>query len=276
MAATIRACLTGAALLALSACTGMPLNPEGNYVNAVGNARVTDNPTGYSRSLGCLSDRLGPTGRARYAYTVGRIEDYTGKDDYYTGRVVTQGAALMAMSALRKAGLRQVERFDTSVAQAELQYANNKLISDDAKPFREILSGSIRGSDYFLVGGITELNFNIFSGSADVLIDKFNIGGRFYVLNVALDLRLVDTRSLEVVDVVSYQQQIMGREIRAGLFEFLDGDKPLDIGIGERTQEPIQRGVRAVVERAVVELVGKQHGLDPAACLPALVSPKAA
>jgi curli production assembly/transport component CsgG/holdfast attachment protein HfaB len=274
MALLARAVLGALGLLAVAGCTEMPLNADGNYVRAVGNARVTDNPTSYSRSLACLSDRLGAALRDRFAYTVGRIEDYTGKDDYYTGRVVTQGAALMAMSALRKAGLRQVERFDTSVAQAELQYANNKLISDENKPFREILSGSIEGSDFYLVGGITELNFNIFSSSVDVLIDKFSIGGRFYVLNVGLDLRLVDTRSLEVVDVVSYQQQIMGRELRAGLFEFLDGDKPLDIGIGERTQEPIQRGVRAVVERAVVELIGKQHGLEPAACLPAFDQPK--
>jgi len=76
----------------------------------------------------------------------------------------------MAMSALSKAGVPLVERFDTSVAEMELKYANNKLIGDDqpqapgdsARSWR-----SIPGSNYYLVGGITELNFNIRSEGAN-------------------------------------------------------------------------------------------------------------
>ena len=76
----------------------------------------------------------------------------------------------MAMSALAKAGVPLVERFDTSVAELELKYANNKLIGDEptagpATTARSI-AGSIPGSDYYLVGGITELNFNIRSMGA--------------------------------------------------------------------------------------------------------------
>ena len=47
---------------------------------------------------------------------------------------MTAGAALMAMTALSKAGVHMVERFDTSVAEMELKYANNKLIGDDKNP----------------------------------------------------------------------------------------------------------------------------------------------
>ena len=42
-----------------------------------------------------------------------------------------------------------------------------------------------------------------------------------YVMNVGLDLRLVDTNTLEVVDVISYQKQIIGRQVQAGVFDFL-------------------------------------------------------
>ena len=71
--------------------------------------------------------------RSRIA--VGQIADYTGKaESEGSGRKVTPGAALMAMSALAKAGVRLVERFDTSVAEMELKYANNKLIGDDQQP----------------------------------------------------------------------------------------------------------------------------------------------
>ena len=59
-----------------------------------------------------------------------RIADCTGKAEDSGGREVTQGASLMAISALAKAGAPLVERYDTSVSELELKYANNKLISD--------------------------------------------------------------------------------------------------------------------------------------------------
>ena len=50
------------------------------------------------------------------------------------------------------------------------------------------------------------------------------INGRIFVMNVAIDLRMVQTTTLEVVDVVSYQKQIVGREVSAGVFDFLNPD----------------------------------------------------
>jgi curli biogenesis system outer membrane secretion channel CsgG len=45
-----------------------------------------------------------------------------------------------------------------------------------------------------------------------------------FVMNIALDLRLVNTRTLEVVDVVAYQKQVVGREVSLGVFDFLNGN----------------------------------------------------
>lgn len=255
-------------LLALGGCV-QPAMDGLNYVEPLGSALAGANPTAYSSGLDCLGDRIGPA-RRETTFAVGEIADYTGKDEYYSGRPITQGAALMLISALDKAGLRQVERFDTAVAEAELQYANNKLLGDDAggAPYREILAGSIPGSDVFFVGGVTELNFNLFSGSADVLAGPAEVGGRLYVMNVGVDLRLVATRTLEIVDVVSFQQQVYGRELGAGFFEFLSDDDVLDIGVGDRSQEPMQRAVRAIIERAALELVAGLYDLNVETCLP--------
>ena len=177
---------------------------------------------------------------------------------------MTAGAALMAMSALSKSGVNLVERFDTSVAEMELKYANNKLIgAQNSQPgdFRKIMAGSIPGSDYYVVGGITELNFNIRSqnasgegGGTATNAVKGTVGGSLYVMNVGLDLRLVDTNSLEVVDVISYQKQIIGRQISAGVFDFL-GANFFDASLGESALEPIQLAVRSVIERAMLEMV---------------------
>jgi curli production assembly/transport component CsgG/holdfast attachment protein HfaB len=62
---------------------------------------------------------------------VGDIRDYTGKFDEDSGAKVTQGAALMAISALARLGLPQVERLDMRVSEAELRLANNNLIGAD-------------------------------------------------------------------------------------------------------------------------------------------------
>src|ERR1044072_7553114 len=144
----------------------------------------------------------------------------------------------MAMSAFAKAGMPLVERFDTSVSEIELKYANNKLISDQPNPapnqpadYRRILAGQVPGSDFYGAGGITELNFNIRSsgvdvagGDVDVADFKGRLGARVFVMNIGLDLRLINTRTLEVVDVISYQKQVVGREVSLGMFDFLNGN----------------------------------------------------
>ncbi len=189
---------------------------------------------------------------------------------------MTAGAALMAMTALAKAGVPMVERFDTSVAEMELKYANNKLITDDMPrqpgDYRKILSGSIPGSDFYIIGGITELNFNIRSenvngngGGTGSAATKGTFGGSLYVMNIGMDLRLVNSVTLEVVDVVSYQKQIIGRQVSAGVFSFL-GTNFFDASMGESALEPVQLAVRSVIERGVMEMVSRAYGAQTGAC----------
>lgn len=266
--------LAAASVITLAGCVSPVAGPSGKYATPIGSAPVTSNPTPYSASLNCLAQFAKQNNIPRPRVAVGRILDYTGKADLEGGRKVTQGASLMAISAFAKADVSLVERFDTSVSELELKYANNKLISDDGAQFRQIHAGSIPGSDFYLVGGITELNYNIRSvgvegyvGDLDAEDPKGTFGNKLYVINVGLDLRLVDTKTLEVVDVISYQKQIIGREISLGVFDFLNGNV-FDIGAGGRAQEPIQLAVRAVVERGVVEMTANLYGIEgPNSCL---------
>ncbi len=263
--------LASLASLALAGCITPIASKDGLYATPIGNAPVTANPTAYSAGLICMSDYARVKNIAPPRVAVGRVLDYTGKQDFEGGPKITQGASLMAISAFSKAGARLVERFDTSVSELELKYANNRLIGDDvpnSEPgaFRQIYSGSIPGSDFYLVGGITELNTNIRSVGVDISIGdldaadpKGRTGGKLYVINIGLDLRLVDTRTLEVVDVVSYQKQIIGREISVGVFDFANNNV-FDIGGGGRSLEPIQLAVRTVIERAVLEMTANLYG----------------
>lgn len=266
--------------VALGGCVSTSADDTGRYTVPIGDAPVIANETPYSDALRCLT---GVTAARPMRIAVGQIADYTGKmESDNSGRKLTQGAALMAMSALSKAGVPLVERFDTSVAEMELKYANNKLITDDGKSagdFRKILAGSIPGSNYYMVGGITELNFNIRSegatadgGGVSSGSLKGTAGGNVYVMNVGLDLRLVDTNSLEVVDVISYQKQIIGRQISAGVFNFM-GQTFFDASLGESALEPIQLAVRSVVERAVLEMMSRLYRVPAGSCASRLGTP---
>ena len=136
---------------------------------------MTSNPTPYSTALYCLADYARRYNLPSPRMAVGRISDYTGTVSSDGGRQITGGASLMANSALAKAGARIVERYDTSVSELELRYAHNKLIGDDQPngapqdaAYRRILAGQVPGSDFYVVGGITEVNYNIRSGGFDI------------------------------------------------------------------------------------------------------------
>ena len=265
---------------ALTACITPYSGGDGLYTLPIGDAPVTANPTAYSPALDCLSAYARQNNVAAPRVAVGRILDYTGTVNEDGGRRITQGASLMAMSAFAKAGARLVERFDTSVTELELRYANNRLIGQEGdENVRRIYAGQMPGSDYYFVGGITELNYNIRSmgvdaqgGHADARDGVGNVGARLYVMNIALDFRLIDTRTLEVVDVISYQKQIIGREVRAGVFSFFD-DTFIDIAAGERALEPVQLAVRAGVERAVVQVMSRFYRVnDSSVCEAAIMA----
>jgi curli biogenesis system outer membrane secretion channel CsgG len=270
------------ASVALAACATPVAGPSGNYARSIGTAPVTANPTPYSAALVCMAGYARSTHLVAPRIAVGRIADYTGKSESDgSGRKITQGASLMAMSAFAKAGMPLVERFDTSVSELELKYANNKLISDAPNPapdqaaeYRKILAGQVPGSDFYVAGGITELNFNIRSSGVDGAVGgqntddlKGTFRGRMFIMNIGMDLRLINTRTLEVVDVISYQKQVVGREVGAGLFDVLGGNI-FDVSAGAGALEPMQLAVRSLVERAVVEMTANLYGMPgPRACL---------
>ncbi len=282
MTKRIKLLAAAAGALALTGCVTPWAGSNGLYASPIGNAPVTANPTPYSTALVCMANYARATNKPIPRIAVGRVLDYTGKEDLEGGRKVTQGASLMAMSAFAKAGASLVERFDTSVSELELKYSNNKLIGADGAggpndpEFRQILAGEIPGSDYYFVGGITELNSNIRSIGADAFVGdldagdmKGHAGFKLFVINVGVDLRLVNTRTLVVEDVISYQKQIIGREISAGVFDFANGNI-FDVGVGERAMEPIQLAIRSTIERAVLEMTANIYGVpnaDPCGAL---------
>lgn len=242
---------------------------------------VTSNTTPLEGSFQCMSAKLNRVQAPRPRLTVGNIKDYTGKfSENEGGNPITQGGALMVMSALGKLGdtVRLHERFDTQVTELELRYIDRRYLGDGQAhrvnepqgpknvPWKPYYGGTIIESDYFIVGGITELNYNVQSTGVEFKIDGIGPGIRVYTLNVAVDLRIVDTGSLEVIKTTSLQKQITGYEVALDVFEFF-GNTLVDFNSGMKSQEPMQLGVRTALELAVLELVGTVTGVDHEDCI---------
>ncbi|MES2498206.1 MAG: CsgG/HfaB family protein [Pseudomonadota bacterium] len=261
----LRALALVAASASLGACSTLS-TPAAHYVTPLNGAQVIDDDTAYSPLLRCLAATAPNSDRPRIA--VGEVADYTGRLDGLNGTVAPQGAALMVMSAISKAGFPLAERLDLRIARQELDYANSRLLGPDGNPtdaYRRIYSGSIAEADMFVLGGITELDFNIQSDVAEISVGPVGAGARSYVMSVGIDLRLIDARSLRVIKVVSLQKQIRGRELRAGIFEFI-GNTTLDLGVGRRRQEPVHGAIRAIIEKAVIDLIAGQSGANAPDC----------
>jgi curli production assembly/transport component CsgG/holdfast attachment protein HfaB len=248
------------AALGLSACASVPaVQADGNYVRPIGSAPVTSNPTPYSASLACVASYGRSYGRPAPSIAVGRIMDYTGQlDPTGTGSSrVTQGAALMAMTAFGKAGFPLVERFDTAVMSMETELANGQ-------------RGQTPASDYYLVGGITELNADIRAVGADASYEKSraaSLSNQVLVMNVGIDLRLIDSHTLRVIDMVSYQKQVVSKSVGLGLFDVLGGGL-VNVSASASGSEPLQLVVRALIERGVTEMAAGLYGMpSPAPCL---------
>jgi len=252
-------------------------------------APVRSNVTPMSEPLRCYARKLKSSGRKPLGIAVGDVKDYTGKQGQDEGFAITQGGALMAYSALGKLGdaVRLHERFDTRIAEAELVYMDRRQLGDGSYhsiddpnnagekasvPWKPYFGGSIRQSDYFIVGGITELNYNIQSGGAEIAVNQVGPKARVYTMNIAVDLRIVGSQSLMVYDTVSVQKQVTGYEVGVGVFRFF-GSNLFDINVGAKNAEPLQLGVRTAIEAGVLQLVASVAGVDPTTCIPPELGP---
>lgn len=289
----LRAALLSTVALVLSGCLDTSELDKVQHVASetpiISTSPVRNGVTPMTEPLACVG-RLVRSKRGAVGIAIGDVKDYTGKQGQDEGFAITQGGALMAYSALGKMGkgVRVHERFDTRIADAELAYISQRHLGDGAQhavddpasggqtnvPWKPYFGGGILQSDYFIVGGITELNYNIQSGGAEVAISNLGPKARRYTMNIAVDLRVVGTQSLRVYDTVSVEKQLTGHEVGFGIFRFF-GNSLFDVNVGAKSAEPLQLGVRMAIEAGVLQLVASVAGVDPTPCVPPELGPVA-
>jgi len=266
----------GAALLSACAGAGGGVQRAPDQAPQLVGPSVTRNTTPLEPAFQCMGTALRQRLPQKPRIGVGQVRDYTGKfSELDGGSAITQGGSLMTISALGKlrGAVRVFERFDTSVGEWELGLLGKRYLGDETVhavnnngdvqqvPWKPYTGGTVVETDYFIVGGITELNYTVTSGGVRAEINQIGPSARSFVANVAVDLRLIDTKSLEVLET-----QVIGREVNLSVFEFFS-DVLVNIEVGGKHLEPLQLAVRTTLEQAVLELLSPMAGVDPLNCV---------
>ena len=259
----IKMLISASILSALMGCTSTNTIKHSASYKTINGPSITENKTSYTNGLQCVSDRINISRKIRM--TIDQIPDKSGKVNSSEGYKLTQGIESMAITALTKIpAIQVVERRNIAAYKVEADLMSKKLIGDDVNyklsngkkvNYRPMLSGSIKGADYYITGAITEVNYNIYSGGRLLHVSGLEFGRKTVVMNVAMDLRLVDVKTLDVINSISLQKQFIGHRNKAGLYRFIDKEL-VNFDGGSSTDEPLQLGVRSLVERGISQLVG--------------------
>ncbi|ODT70851.1 MAG: hypothetical protein ABS75_10540 [Pelagibacterium sp. SCN 63-23] len=245
--------------LSLTGCTALtPMSrPYKEFHGPVPVATATP----ADEALICLS-RSPELRRAGIVVAVHTITDQTNKFTSEEGGFVPRDAAAMLITALQKAGIAQVNRSNTVVTEWEIARAKEQILGDGGQTsvgnqtvdFRPVTKGSIRGSDYVIDGALTQLDFNTYSGGAEVLVGGIGGGARTFALTAAADIRVTNTRSTRIVRAGSYAKQAVGTEVYASVFRFFSNEL-FDVKIGDKSQEGLHAGVRWLMAEAAYDIV---------------------
>jgi curli production assembly/transport component CsgG/holdfast attachment protein HfaB len=250
-----RSTIAAVSLLAVTAgCADTAVYPE-KGVKPLVSFPVTTNSTPYSQ---CLTSLASIPGNNVPVFAVGEVADKTGQVDL-TNRttVLSQGVSEMVMSAIYKTGkAKLVERFDLRIPLAETKMVQQKM-SQRSGPAP---TSPVRASDFVVLGALTELNYNIVSEGLGLWVGGAGVGGRTVIINVGVELRVVNSQTFDVVYVSSLQKQILGYQVEANVFRFF-GSQLVEFDAGRIQNEPLQLGVRSVVEMAVYQIMTDYLGL---------------
>ncbi|WP_353981386.1 CsgG/HfaB family protein [Salinicola endophyticus] len=167
---------------------------------------------------------------------------------------VTQGAAAMLTGALANSG------WFTPLERVGLQnlLTERRIIRAEQERFnRPDNLPSLRSASVLLEGGIIAYESNVRTGGLGA--EYFGIGasGQYQVDQVTINLRAVEISSGEVLANVTTTKTIYSKEIRAGVFRFIDFRRLLEAEAGLTTNEPVQMAVMSAIESAVIHLIAE-------------------
>jgi len=178
------------------------------------------------------------------------IQDKTGQYSESGSPVVSQGATEMLITALmRSRQYKVLDRADFNNFMTEQNLVANDRVVDNEGP----VIGKLTGADYVISGAITEYQIDKKTGGLGLRIAGKGGQQEYAVASAAVDLRVTDTSSGEVVWAKSLKKEIIGEKISLEAFSFM-GNNIVEFETGKGRQEVINLVVRTLLEEAVYKL----------------------
>lgn len=267
------------AALALSACVAK----IGENVDITHGPPAADIKTPYETKLACLKSEMMTQNKAPRFVAVGEIADRTGRSQYLEEETlpVTAGAGDMLSSALVQYQIAYLaERLDTRILQFELNQAQKRILGDGEKTtiqtaegpkqvdYRAIPVGSLQGSEMYIVGSISSLDW-LSSAGGDVSIAGIGPRARQGRALVGIDLRVIDTTSGMVMAARSMNRQLVFEEAGFGIarvFGSGGGATLVNLDIGGQRSVPLNYSLRSMLHLAAFELFAQVYAIDVTNC----------
>jgi len=184
------------------------------------------------------------------AVAVLKIPDKTGERTETRSTVVSQGATDMLITALKRS--RQFKILDRVINNNVMQEQNlqkNNLLAEGENPDLNQLAGA----DYFITGAVTEYQVEKKTGGTGISVAGLGGSTEYAVATTAIDLRLIDSTSGEVIWSRSLKDEIKGKKVDLQAFSFM-GENIVELETGKGSQEVINLVLRTLIEEGVFEL----------------------
>ena len=178
------------------------------------------------------------------------INDKTGQIKDIGSSVVTQGATDMMITALQRS--RQFIILDrvnfVNLMNEQNLRSKGRLRQEDGPQI-----GQMTGADYVLSGAITEYQVDKETSGLGLKIAGLGGSNKYATAATAIDLRLTDTTTGEVVWAVSLKKEIKGKKVGLQTFAFI-GNNVVEFETGKGKQEVINLVIRTLLEEAIFKL----------------------
>lgn len=195
-----------------------------------------------------------PEPKEKVSIAVYSILDKTGqyKEDGHVSqsRVVTQGATEMLITALVRS--RQFAVLDRVQFQRILNEQNlitQKRIAEGEGP----KIGKLTGADYIVEGAITEYDVDVVTGGLGLKIAGKGVSTKQARASCAIDIRVTDTTTGEVIWAKSLKKEILGKKAGLTLFSFM-GKSIVEFETGKGIQQAINLVIRTLLEETIYKL----------------------
>jgi len=177
-------------------------------------------------------------------------------------RIVSQKATETLITALLRSGQCEV------INQADFAYLSNpqkKTTEEEAaeeNPSSE--KNGLSEARYVVHGVITDYDNEVISIEMDSNSEEKQNSVKYARARAAIDLRITDARTAEIIKILSMRDEIIGKETEPNVFTFSEGEISYEVGMEDKEQQAIDMVLSRLINGAVDELVrSKIFKLNP-------------